>query len=105
LSNEKHEPNDETSEKNAGADGESTGRIRGKGSRSHSRWRCGQSEGKRKKEILSIEIQPEAVDPDDVEMLQDLVTAAVNEALKQVDELVAQSMGKLTGGLNIPGLF
>ncbi|MFS8578432.1 MAG: YbaB/EbfC family nucleoid-associated protein [Novibacillus thermophilus] len=58
-----------------------------------------------KKEILSIEIQPEAVDPDDVEMLQDLVTAAVNEALKQVDELVAQSMGKLTGGLNIPGLF
>ena len=58
-----------------------------------------------KKEILSIEIQPEAVDPDDMEMLQDLVTAAVNEALKQVDELVAQSMGKLTGGLNIPGLF
>jgi len=58
-----------------------------------------------KKEILSIEIQPEAVDPDDVEMLQDLVTAAVNEALKQVDELVAQSMGKLTGGLNLPGLF
>lgn len=57
------------------------------------------------KQILSIEIQPEAVDPDDVEMLQDLVTAAVNEALKQVDELVAQDMGKFTGGLNIPGLF
>lgn len=57
------------------------------------------------KQILNIEIQPEAVDPDDVEMLEDLVTAAVNEALKQVDELVAQDMGKFTSGLNIPGLF
>lgn len=57
------------------------------------------------KQILSVEIAPEAVDPDDVEMLQDLVTAAVNEALKQVDELVAKDMGKFTGGLNIPGLF
>ena len=57
------------------------------------------------KQILNIEIQPEAVDPDDVEMLEDLVTAAVNEALKQVDELVAQEMGKFTSGLNIPGLF
>lgn len=57
------------------------------------------------KQILNIEIEPEAVDPDDIEMLEDLVTAAVNEALKQVDELVAQDMGKFTGGLNIPGLF
>lgn len=57
------------------------------------------------KQILDIEIQPEAVDPDDVEMLQDLVTAAVNDALKRVDELVAQDMGKFTGGMNIPGLF
>ena len=57
------------------------------------------------KQIVSIEIDPEAVDPEDVEMLQDLVTAAVNEALKQVDELVAQDLGKFTGGLNIPGMF
>lgn len=57
------------------------------------------------KEILAITIKPEAVDPDDVEMLQDLVLTAVNDALKQVDELVAKDMGRFTGGLNIPGLF
>jgi len=56
-------------------------------------------------EILSIEIKPEAVDPEDVEMLQDLVLAAVNEALKKAHEMVSQEMNKLTGGLNIPGLF
>jgi hypothetical protein len=58
-----------------------------------------------KQEILSIRIQPEAIDPDDVEMLQDLVLTAVNEALRQAREMVAQEMGKLTGGLNIPGVF
>lgn len=57
------------------------------------------------KEILSVTIKPEAVDPEDVEMLQDLILAAVNDALKQVDEIVAKDMGKFTGGLNIPGLF
>lgn len=57
------------------------------------------------KQILDIKINEEAVDPDDVEMLQDLVLAAVNDALKQVDDLVAKDMGKFTGGLNIPGLF
>lgn len=57
------------------------------------------------KEILSVEIKPEAVDPDDVEMLQDLILAAINDAIKQVDELVAKDMGRFTGGLNIPGLF
>lgn len=56
-------------------------------------------------EILSIEINPGAVDPEDVEMLQDMVLAAVNEALKQAQEMVSQEMNKLTGGLNIPGLF
>ncbi|RYD04273.1 hypothetical protein N752_15630 [Desulforamulus aquiferis] len=58
-----------------------------------------------KQEIVSIEIKPEAVDPDDVEMLQDLILAAVNEALRQSQEMVSKEMGKLTGGLNIPGLF
>jgi DNA-binding YbaB/EbfC family protein len=58
-----------------------------------------------KNEIISIEIKPEAVDPEDVEMLQDLITAAVNEALRKAQEMVAQEMGKLTGGLKIPGLL
>lgn len=57
-----------------------------------------------KQEVLSIEIKPEAVDPEDVEMLQDLILTAVNGALNQSREMVAQEMGKLTGGLNIPGL-
>ncbi len=57
------------------------------------------------KQLLGVEIAPEAVDPDDVEMLQDLITAAFNDAMKQVDELVAKGLGKFTGGLNIPGLF
>ena len=55
-------------------------------------------------EILGITIKPEAVDPDDIEMLEDLVAAAVNATVKQVDETAEAEMGKLTGGLNIPGL-
>ena len=58
-----------------------------------------------KKEISSISISPEVVDPDDVEMLEDLILVAVNEAMKKVDELNSQKLGKLTGGMNIPGLF
>ncbi|OEF99644.1 YbaB/EbfC family nucleoid-associated protein [Vulcanibacillus modesticaldus] len=57
------------------------------------------------KEIVSISINQEVVDPDDVEMLQDLVLTAVNDALKQVDQMVSREMGKFTGGLNLPGLF
>ncbi len=56
-------------------------------------------------EIVSVEIKPEVVDPEDVEMLQDLVLTAVNEALKKAQDMVAQEMGKLTGGLKIPGMF
>ncbi len=58
-----------------------------------------------KKEIVEVKIAPEAVDPDDVEMLQDLILAAVNEALRRAEEMVQEEMGKLTGGLSIPGLF
>jgi len=58
-----------------------------------------------KKELKDIVIKPEVVDPDDVEMLQDLVLTAVNEALKKAEEETNSSMGKLTGGLNIPGMF
>lgn len=58
-----------------------------------------------KNEIKSLSIKPEAVDPNDVEMLQDLIIAAVNEALKKVHEEISEEMSKITGGLNIPGLF
>ncbi|RBP42790.1 YbaB/EbfC family nucleoid-associated protein [Garciella nitratireducens] len=57
-----------------------------------------------KKMITSIHIEPEVVDPEDIEMMEDLVMAAVNEALRKADEMVNSEMGKLTGGLNIPGL-
>jgi nucleoid-associated protein EbfC len=58
-----------------------------------------------KQQVVSIEIEKEVVDPEDVEMLQDLVVAAVNEALAKSQEMVAGEMGKLTGGMNIPGLM
>jgi len=50
-----------------------------------------------------ITIKPEVIDPDDAEMLQDLITAAVNEAIRQADEMISREMSKLTGGLNLPG--
>lgn len=58
-----------------------------------------------KQELLSLKIEKDVVDPEDVEMLQDLVLAAVNEAIKQSQEMIKQEMGKVTGGMNIPGLF
>ena len=58
-----------------------------------------------KKQVTALTIQPDAVDPADVEMLQDLVISAVNEALRQAEEAMESAMGALTGGLNIPGLF
>lgn len=57
-----------------------------------------------KKEIKSITIDPELVDQDDVEMLEDLIMVAVNEAIAKADDLMNSEMGKLTGGLGIPGL-
>ena len=57
-----------------------------------------------KREVLAITIDPEIVDPEDVEMLQDMVLVAVNDALKQASELSEKEMGRITGGLNIPGL-
>lgn len=58
-----------------------------------------------KKELMDIVIKPEVVDPDDIEMLQDLIIAAVNDAMTQVDKETQAEMSKITGGLNIPGLF
>ncbi|WP_379137584.1 YbaB/EbfC family nucleoid-associated protein [Paenibacillus sp. sgz500958] len=57
------------------------------------------------KKLLSIQIKPEAVDPEDVEMLQDLVITAVNDALTKAEDLANNDMGKFTGGMKIPGLF
>ena len=57
-----------------------------------------------KKELVKVDIDPEAVDPEDVEMLQDLVISAVNEVLRQADEAMSSSMNAFTGGLGIPGL-
>lgn len=58
-----------------------------------------------KKEIVSVKISPEAVDPEDVETLEDLILAATNEALRQAEEMMTNAMGKITGGMNIPGIF
>ena len=58
-----------------------------------------------KKEILSVKIDPEVVDPDDVETLEDLVVAAVNEAIKTVENISAEEMQKITGSVGLPGMF
>lgn len=58
-----------------------------------------------KKEILSIDINPEIVDPDDIETLADVLTAAVNEAIRTVEETNSAEMSKVTGGMSLPGMF
>ncbi|GGA70704.1 YbaB/EbfC family nucleoid-associated protein [Ornithinibacillus halotolerans] len=58
-----------------------------------------------KKEIIDVEIKEEVVDPDDIEMLQDLIIAATNDVLNQIDEKTNATMGQFTKGLNVPGLF
>jgi len=58
-----------------------------------------------KQQLLALTIDPSAVDPEDVEMLQDLVMAAINEAVRKSQDMAQEEMGKLTGGLNIPGVF
>jgi hypothetical protein len=58
-----------------------------------------------KQELISIKIEREVVNPDDIDMLQDLVLAAVNEGVRKSQEMVTEEMKKLTGGLSIPGLF
>jgi DNA-binding YbaB/EbfC family protein len=58
-----------------------------------------------KQQLVSIQIEQEVVDPDDVEMLQDLILAAANDALAKAQEMVTGEMNKLTGGLNMPGLM
>ena len=58
-----------------------------------------------KKEILSIDIKPEIVDPDDIETLSDILVAAVNEAIKRVEDTNSEEMSKITGNVGLPGLF
>ncbi|KOR87305.1 YbaB/EbfC family nucleoid-associated protein [Peribacillus castrilensis] len=57
------------------------------------------------KEIVDVVIKPEVVDPDDIDMLQDLVLAATNDALKKAEEMTNQTMGQFTKGMNLPGMF
>jgi len=58
-----------------------------------------------KKEVKNIELKPEVVDPDDIETLEELIVAAFNEASKKADETMSNELGKLTGGMNLPGMF
>ncbi len=58
-----------------------------------------------KKEVKSISIAPDIVDPDDIETLEDIITAGVNEAIKRVEDTASEEMSKITGSLNIPGMF
>ena len=58
-----------------------------------------------KKEVVSIKINPEAVDADDMEMLEDMLVSAINEGMRQVDETTEKEMGKITGGMKLPGMF
>ena len=58
-----------------------------------------------KKEVKSIKISPDIVDPDDIETLEDIITAGINEAIKRVEDTAAEEMSKVTGSLNIPGIF
>lgn len=58
-----------------------------------------------KQKLLDLKIEPDVVDANDVEMLQDLIVAAINEAIKKSQEMIQAEMGKVTGGMNIPGLF
>ncbi len=58
-----------------------------------------------KKELLEVNLKPEIVDPEDIEMLQDLIIVTVNEAMRQIDEISEAEMGKATDGISIPGLF
>ena len=57
------------------------------------------------KNLVSLTLSPDAVDPEDVEMLQDLIVTAVNDAMKKVDQMTEKELGKVTGGLKLPGMF
>ncbi len=58
-----------------------------------------------KRQLIEVKIKPEVVDPDDIEMLEDLIMSACNEALKKAEDETSNEMGKLTGGMNMPGMF
>lgn len=58
-----------------------------------------------KKELVSIKIAPTAVDPEDVEMLEDMIITAINDGMKQIDEMTEKEMSKVTGGMKLPGMF
>ena len=99
----KYEQSDETGTEDAERYGKLQAELRERSQLS--RRRCGQVVATGKKEIKEIAIDPGVVDADDVEMLQDLVLAAVNEALRKADEMVSTEMSRLTGGMGLGGLF
>ena len=101
-----YEQPDEAGQENAGADAEDAAGAGGKDGGNHVGGGMVTVVANGKKEILEIDIKPEVVDPDDIEMLQDLIIAAVNEAVRKADEMVQGEMARLTGGMGIPpGLF
>lgn len=57
-----------------------------------------------RKELLALKIEPEVVTPDDVEMLEDMIVAAINQAMRQAEEMMAEAMAKITGGIKLPGM-
>ena len=58
-----------------------------------------------KKEVKAVKIDPSAVDPEDVEMLEDMILTAINDGMKQIDEMTEKEMSKVTGGMKLPGMF
>lgn len=58
-----------------------------------------------RKEVEAVHIQPSAIDPEDVEMLEDMILTAVNDGMRQIDEMTEKEMGKITGGMKLPGMF
>lgn len=100
-----HEQPGETGTENAETDGCHAGRTQRKNTGNDQRRRCCESGYLRQKEIKELKINPDVVDPDDVEMLEDLILSAVNEAIRQADEMYNNAMGKLTGGMGMGGMF
>lgn len=89
----------EAGAEDAKADGRSAEELRGAGSDSHSRRWSGRGDRFRKHEVTKVKLAEEVVDPDDIEMLEDLIMAATNEAMRKIDEASQQSMSQITGAL------
>ncbi len=103
--NGQYEPDDKAGSEDAGADGKDAGRDGNKNFSAEVGGGAVSATVNGKKELQEIILKEEAVDPDDIEMLQDLIVAAVNEAMRKADKDSETQMNSLTGGINIPGLM